>query len=497
MAEGVQILPEQVKVIPTNHNNFFNPANTRSYVVFLALIYFATRMVFCFLNEAEFTDAYIMFNWSWDTTQRWHPLYPGLIKLLTVIFQDPITAGRFISVLCGALAIVALSKLTKEIYDLDTAFLCALLAIASPQFLWANTRVLTESLFIAISAGTILFSYRALHENKLKDSFMAIFLSGLAILTRPDGIILLPCALWSSIHVLKTNKNRLRSFLLQIPALSSWLIFFIWFRGKSSETTYEGVLLYSLTSSSLSRILLFFVTYLENYPYSLTYPVFLAALFSLGFTISTSRRIWLLILAYLHVAVFCMVAVHGWWSSRFLILVLVMVLPESAFFLIVLKAKSKKWIWKTVMITTILFSFLFAIVGTYLQKDTYKDFKISTEYIREHFPNSRIISDETYKVPFYLRRDIIRYPQQEPLQKGDILVLHSFHTPLQTELKYLSDLYDFRVLFVSRARTMPVLTNSLLESVATTGTAITSLKRFDWQRFESIVIQIGDMKKPE
>jgi hypothetical protein len=68
---------------------------------------------------------------------------------------------------------------------------------------------------------------------------------------------------------------------------------------------------------------------------------------------------------------------------------------------------------------------------------------------------------------------------------------------LPAELKYLSELYDFRVLFVSRARTMPVLTNSLLEDISATGTTITVMKRFEWQRFESIVIQIGDPKKPK
>jgi hypothetical protein len=248
-------------------------------------------------------------------------------------------------------------------------------------------------------------------------------------------------------------------------------------------------------SSTLSRILLFFSTYIENYPYSLTYPIFLAALSAILWgTLNHSRRIWLIILAYLHLAVFGMVSIHGWWSSRFLILLLVFVLPESALFFVLLRTKIRKLTWSIVTIGAILFSFLFAFIGNYLQTDTYKDVKESAIFVKDNFPTSRVYSDETYKVPFYLRHDVTRYSPDQSFQAGDILVLHSFHTPLQPELSQLSTTYDFRPLFVARSRTMPVLTNSLLESIAINGQPITIVKRFEWQRFESIVVQIGKRK---
>lgn len=478
-----------------NNQHIFRSFNTRSYFVLLALLYIATRTLFCFLNEAEFTDAYIIFNWSWTTSQKWHPLYPLLIKSLMMIVPDAILAGRIISVLCGGIAVIGLWRLTADIYDSDTANISAILLIASPQFLWTNTRVFTESLFVAISIGIILFSFRSILHHNPRDAFISIFLSGLAVLTRPDGIILLPCALWALIHVFKVIKQRLRTILLLIPALSSWLFFLIWFKGRNPETSYQGELLFDLVSSSLARILLFFATYIENYPYSLTYPVFLAALFAIVWgPMNNSRRIWLIILAYLHLAVFFMVSIHARWSSRFLILILVFVLPESALFFVVLRSKIKSRTWSIVTIGAIIFSFSFAIIGNYLQKNTYKDAKVSAIFVKDKFPTMPVYSDEVYKVPFYLERDVTRYSPGQFFQPGDILVLHSFHTPLQPELAKLFTAYDFRVCYVARSRTMPVLTNSLLESITINGQPITIVKRFEWQRFESIVIQIGNRK---
>jgi hypothetical protein len=492
MQQGIQDLPQNE--IRTSQNDLL-PANTKSYFLLLSLLYIGTRIVFCILNAAEFTDAYIIFTWTGTTSQKWHPLYPVLIKILMTIVSDPIWAGRIISVLCGGIAVITLWRLTADIYDVDTANICAILLIASPQFLWTNTRVFTESLYVAISVSIILFTYRAIRANKFSDALLSIFLSGLAVLTRPDGIIFLPCALWALIHVFKVNKPQLRTLMLLIPALSSWLIFLIWFKGRDTESTYEGVLLFNLMSSSLSRIFLFFTTYIENYPYALTYPIFIAALIAIFWgPLNPSRRIWLIILAYLHLAVFGMVSIHGWWSSRFLILLLVFALPESALFFVILKTKVNKLTWSIATLGAILFSFLFAFVGNYLQKDTYKDVKESAIFIRDQFPTMRVYSDETYKVPFYLRHDVTRYSSAQSFQEGDILVLHSFHTPLQPELAKLSATYDLRPRYVARGRTMPVLTNSLLESIEFNGQPITILKRFEWQRFESIVIQIGKRK---
>ena len=470
-------------------------ANTKSHILLLTLFYLTSRCVFSFLNEAEFTDAYILFNWSWSTSQKWHPLYPVLIRLFSAVIPDQIFAGRIVSILCGGAAVIALWKLTATIYDSRTAFLSALLLIASPQFLWANTRVLTESLFIAISIATILFSYRALCKNKLRDSLFAIFFSGLAILTRPDGLILLPCALWSIVRALQYQKDRLRYLLSILPALSSWIVFLIWVLGRNPQTTYEGELAFSLQNLSISKALLYFATYLENYPFSLTYPVFLAALLSIFLAPSkNTRHVWLIILAYLHMAVFGIITIHWAWSSRFLILSLVLVLPECASFLVSLKTRLLPRTWRIVSTGVISISLMFAFVGTYLQKDTYKDVKNSAEFIRKNFPNTKVYSDEKIKVPFYLHRGITFYSQQESFQAGEILVLHSFHTPLQWELKRLSELYNLRVLYVSRARTMPLLCNSLLENFASNGFPIIVLKRFEWQRFESIVIQFGKRK---
>jgi hypothetical protein len=115
------------------------------------------------------------------------PLYPILVRLITLDFSYVNLSGMIISFIASTIAVLYLYKITKLDYNDNTAKLAVLFLCIFPTayFLCAQ---FTEALFLAISISSLFYARRG-------SWFFAGFLAFLASLTRIAGLLLLPVLL--------------------------------------------------------------------------------------------------------------------------------------------------------------------------------------------------------------------------------------------------------------------------------------------------------------
>jgi hypothetical protein len=110
------------------------------------------------------------------------PLYPLLIRVVTVVMGSEVIAGVTISAVCFAAGMVLVHRLTELELGRRAADAAVLLLAFSPLSFFFSA-VYTESLFLALSVGAVLAARRGRWEP-------ACVLAALATLTRPTGVLL-------------------------------------------------------------------------------------------------------------------------------------------------------------------------------------------------------------------------------------------------------------------------------------------------------------------
>ncbi len=459
--------------------------STSFFVLYAA--YVLTRIPLLWYNEAEYTEGYIFTLWSFTKELKWHPLYPGLMKGLSAII-DPILAGRIVSALSGLVTLIFLGRLAEKLYNRQTAIIASLLFITAPLVLLFSTRVLTESLFLAVSVGTVYYFFCSLDQESRWGMAGLVFFCGLTVLTRPEGFIFTSLIGISALNTIR--KRKWKPLFFSCAGLASWLVFFLWWRLRPTGSTYVRVFNTSLNDLSLERFLTYLFSYIEAYPYALCYPIFLLAFYHVMVQAFQRRALWAWILVFLHVIWIGILCMHWAWTTRFLIVLATLALVEAASMLTSLQSRVSPRLWKALAFSVLVFSLIQSNVALYFGKQTFADIKDTALFIRNNSGQQRIFSDESFKVQYYLGRSILPYSVNTDFQPGDIITLHSFHTHLSNEVETLTKRYKLSLVYSAGSRTMPFLGCGPVEVFSGTNQPSLLQNRFRPQRFQSLVLQI-------
>jgi 4-amino-4-deoxy-L-arabinose transferase-like glycosyltransferase len=142
-----------------------------------------------FIRPAEFFSHHV----SLPTAER-APLFTvalaGLSKL-GLTGGD----GRLLGVLTGAAAIVALGLLGRRLATPRAGLIAAGVAAVYPTLIAADGALMTESLYGALAAFSLLAAYRLVEAPGLGRALVLGALVGLASLSRGEGLLLLPLLL--------------------------------------------------------------------------------------------------------------------------------------------------------------------------------------------------------------------------------------------------------------------------------------------------------------
>ncbi|OGG21559.1 hypothetical protein A3D03_02480 [Candidatus Gottesmanbacteria bacterium RIFCSPHIGHO2_02_FULL_40_13] len=177
-------------------------------VIIISLITFFTRVI-NLLNIPIFTDEAIYIRWAQiglnDPSHRYISLTDGKQPMLTwlmypmlKIFQDPLFAGRFVSVLSGVLAVVGIYLLTRELFSKKTAVLACGLYIISPFALIYDRLALMDSLLSSFAVWSLYLQVLLVRKLRLDIALILGFVTGLGLLTKSSAfffIYLLPFSL--------------------------------------------------------------------------------------------------------------------------------------------------------------------------------------------------------------------------------------------------------------------------------------------------------------
>jgi hypothetical protein len=175
----------------------------------LAALFLVTRLVNLTMPGLHYDEATYLY-WGQvigsDWSQRYigagwggkQPLHAWLVALSERLLADPVFAGRFVSVLVGALAAVAVWLLAERLFSRRVAVLAVLLYIICPFTLLYDRQALIDSLLAAEALWIMYLSVRLLDRQEPLVVVGLALSFGAALLTKSISRVfplLLPAAL--------------------------------------------------------------------------------------------------------------------------------------------------------------------------------------------------------------------------------------------------------------------------------------------------------------
>lgn len=168
---------------------------------FIAVVTFFTRVV-NLLNIPIFTDEAIYIRWAQiglnDPVHRYISLTDGKQPLLTwlmypflLIFQDPLFAGRFVSVIAGVGSAVGMYFLAKELFDRRAAFFAVAIYIFSPFTFVYDRLALMDSLLTLFGVWSLYLSVLLIRKRRLDAALLLGISIGLGVLTKSSAFFYL------------------------------------------------------------------------------------------------------------------------------------------------------------------------------------------------------------------------------------------------------------------------------------------------------------------
>lgn len=140
------------------------------------------------------------------------PLYPASIALVETILPDPVAAGKAVSVAFGTLALIPLVILGQAIFPARAVRAAAVIYCLSPFLLTFAGDVLTESLFVFLVLSALAGLWKAGTTGRVLPAIVAALSVGLACVTRPEGVLLIPFGL-AALWVLRSPRGQGRATL--------------------------------------------------------------------------------------------------------------------------------------------------------------------------------------------------------------------------------------------------------------------------------------------
>jgi 4-amino-4-deoxy-L-arabinose transferase-like glycosyltransferase len=187
-------------------------------LLLLFVLYFSIRLIHLTVLPI-FNDEAIYLDWGWRETHTpgllYYSLYdskPPLLMWLFGIsesfFVDPLFAGRFISVLMGALTLLGIYRISRAYFNKQTAILASLVYIIVPLFVFFDRQALMESAIGAVGVWTCYNLLLMWETKKEKYAYSIGVLLGLGFFIKFSAAIYLFTFCFIMFALLFKNKQK-------------------------------------------------------------------------------------------------------------------------------------------------------------------------------------------------------------------------------------------------------------------------------------------------
>ena len=195
-----------------------------------AVLYFALRLPNLTLQPI-FADEAIYIRWAQvmraEPTLRFLPLSDGKTPLfmwamipLFKIFDDPLYAGRFLSVLSGFGTLVGVFLLGRRIFGSSVALWSALIYTVTPYTVFFDRMALVDSMLSAFTLWSLYLTVWLVQSQRLDLAMILGYMLGGALLTKTPAMINL---LVLPVSLLGFNFGKLKKFNL-VKLLGLWIV---------------------------------------------------------------------------------------------------------------------------------------------------------------------------------------------------------------------------------------------------------------------------------
>lgn len=183
-----------------------------------------------FLHEA---DASVYFNiaksivntWGLgDTSVHYPPFYPFVIAIISLFTSDIEIAGRLASSVMGALLVLPVYFIGKEIYDRKIGFLSTVPVIFLGAFVDYSLQPITQTTYLTLLTTGLYLGIVLIKRCSLKVNILSGFVFGAAYLTRPEALLVFVFVLIVVIIATLVSSTQIKQ---KLTAVSIQLIIFL------------------------------------------------------------------------------------------------------------------------------------------------------------------------------------------------------------------------------------------------------------------------------
>lgn len=165
----------------------------------LIVLYFILRLP-NLTSQPIFADEAIYIRWAQvmraEPTLRFLPLSDGktpffmwvMIPLFKFI-NDPLLAGRLLSVLSGFFTLIGVFALSKRVFNTRTAFWASLLYVITPYTVFFDRMALVDSMLATFTIWVVYFAIWLVTSLRLDIAMILGYLLGGAVLTKTPGML--------------------------------------------------------------------------------------------------------------------------------------------------------------------------------------------------------------------------------------------------------------------------------------------------------------------
>ncbi len=443
------------------------------------------RILFFNINAAEYTDGILQITLFKTPNTLWPPFYTVLSMLVKPVAGSMEAAGKVVSLLASVALLIPLFFLASRMFDRKVATYTCIFYSVSPVILRWSVRVMTDALFAALFLTAIYFFIAFIDTSnekknaRLRMAVLFLFVSGLATLTRYQGVLLLPLALIIFIIMVRSAPRFVPVLIL---SNISWLLVPLWIVVRGFSHTQQIIERTAATPlSTLFAYLNNFESFVAFFPYFLTYPM--AALFLVGifyFPLERlSRRIFLVLFLFLCIAIIGIQSVFSSFQSRYLLPVIPLVLIFAGHGMSLIESRLSNrapYVFKIILFITVVYAASFSVAVMVMQRETFGDLKEAALFVRKEVSaDTPVYSNEMYKphilcpkMQYWSQRTIDFYNGQE-LPDGAVLCLHSAYggtSAMRFHLSNLAQDYELQQLGQFNARIIPLLPDVMQEPLS-------------------------------
>lgn len=157
------------------------------------------------------------------------PLFPIMIAGVTLLTKDVELSARIISSMLGALTILPVFLLTKEIYNRRAAFIAAVVVGAYPFMILASASTFSESPYTFFLTYGIYAFYMSLKTERWRYSVLTGFLLALGYLIKPEEVYFMLVMVIINFVVIAfkkvtENKSVFKPAIMPVALLASFIL---------------------------------------------------------------------------------------------------------------------------------------------------------------------------------------------------------------------------------------------------------------------------------